>query len=77
MFRKNSKERNTSASTRVASSKKLPSDFFLPVKRASSREGNVASQGGSRSAKVLDVKKVSDSMLFTFNQNDTIKKGMP
>lgn len=74
MFRKNSQERNSSTGARVASSKKLPSDFFTPSKKTLKPTSNNQPEPLTHEEKMRAAKRVSDSMLFTFNQNNSMKK---
>lgn len=74
MFRKNSQERTRSAGTRVASSKKIPSDFFTPSKKSPKQNGSQNTDSSNTSFTIPFAKRVSDSMLFTFNRENSSKQ---
>ena len=74
MFRKNNQERTQSAVTRVASTKKLPSDFFTPSKKTPKGSPQARASSVLKSSKSIELKQSKDSLLFTFNQSDCLNK---
>ena len=74
MFRKNSQERTHSAGARVASSKKLPSDFFTPAKKTTKPVDPQIGETTNSSLLIPFAKRISDSMLFTFNRDNSTKQ---
>jgi hypothetical protein len=74
MFRKNTIERSHSAGTRVLASKKLPSDFFTPSRSTSKKDCDSWEPGKVRQVRSIERIQVRDSLLFTFNQGEQVKK---
>lgn len=74
MFRKNTIERSNSAGARVLVTRKLPSDFFTPSKCSSKKEEPMSAVLKPREVRSIERARPKDSMLFTFNQSDMLKK---
>lgn len=74
MFRKNCQERTHSAGARVASSKKIPADFFTPNKKNPKQTASRGPNTPNSSVTIPFAKRISDSMLFTFNRQNSSKQ---